>query len=114
MAARRGQIKSSMGPLVRVVVPIGSKDGLKVTTTVDQDVVQALRADGPHEALGVTRWPAVLGSDGFPQEEVWSLARTVRAGSAVEAEVAGELIAGLERHLPKGLERFLELLQDSG
>lgn len=51
----------------------------------------------------------LMGRYDFPQEEVWSLTRSVAAGSAQEEQTVAELIAGLGENLPRALEAFLDL-----
>src|SRR5450759_2439086 len=46
-----GQAQSPMWSLRRVVSDVGLEHSLEMPTTVDQDVVEALLAHGPHEAL---------------------------------------------------------------
>jgi hypothetical protein len=41
-----------MRPLFGVVTHVGTKHAIEMPTPEDQDVVQAFRADGPHEPLG--------------------------------------------------------------
>jgi hypothetical protein len=47
-----GQAQSPMWSLLEVVGNVGLEHPLEVPTTVDQDVVEALLAHGPHEPLG--------------------------------------------------------------
>ena len=46
-----GQAQSPMWSLLYVVSDVGLEHSLKVLTAVDQDVVEALSAHGPHEPL---------------------------------------------------------------
>src|SRR5665811_417957 len=46
-----GQAQSPMWSLMEVVGNVGLEHALEVPTTVDQDVVEALPAHGPHEPL---------------------------------------------------------------
>src|SRR3990170_1200814 len=46
-----GQAQSSMWSLLYVVSDVSLEHSLEVPTTVDQDVVEALSAHGPHEPL---------------------------------------------------------------
>jgi hypothetical protein len=51
VAGRHGQVQTSMWSLRHVVSDVGLEHSLEVPTTVDQDVVKALLAHGPHKAL---------------------------------------------------------------
>ena len=46
-----GQAQSPMWPLLEVMRDVGLEHPLEVSRTVDQDVVEALTAHGPHEPL---------------------------------------------------------------
>ena len=50
-AGRHGQTQSPMRPLVDVVQDVRPEHALEVPTPVDQDMVEALPAHGPHKAL---------------------------------------------------------------
>ncbi len=52
VTCRHGQAQSPMRPLLDVVHEIGLEHAFEVPAPVDQDVVEALAAHGPHEALG--------------------------------------------------------------
>jgi hypothetical protein len=45
------QIQSSMRSLLRVVTHVDTEHPIEMPTPADEDVVQAFRADGPHEPL---------------------------------------------------------------
>ena len=54
-----------MGPLFRVMAHVDTEHPIEMPTSVDEDVVQALRADAPHEPLGegIGPWRPDRGSD---------------------------------------------------
>jgi serine/threonine protein kinase len=56
----------------------------------------------------------LLGRYDFPQDEVWSLTRTVVTGSAEEDQAVTQIIAGLEENLPRALDAFLRLAAQDG
>ncbi len=45
------QVQSSMRPLLRVVTHVDTEHPIEMPTLADEDVVEALRAHGPHEPL---------------------------------------------------------------
>ena len=57
-----GQAQSPMWSLRHVVRDVRPEHSLEVPTTVDQDVVEALAAHGPHEPLREGVSPEVPGS----------------------------------------------------
>src|SRR6266511_6298150 len=54
-----------MRPLLRVMAHVDAEHTIEMPSSVDEDVVQALRADGPHEPLGegVGPWRQDGGAD---------------------------------------------------
>jgi len=54
-----------MRPLFGVVTHVGTEHAIEMPTPVDEDVVQAFRADGPYEPLGegVAPWRPDRGAD---------------------------------------------------
>ena len=54
-----------MRPLLRVMAHVDTEHPIEMPTSVDEDVVQAFRADGPYEPLGegVGPWRPDRGAD---------------------------------------------------
>jgi hypothetical protein len=63
--ARGGQIQPPMGPLLHVVAHVHTEHPIEMPTPVDQHMVEALRADRPHEPLGerIGLWRPDRGAD---------------------------------------------------
>jgi len=84
-----------MRPLLRVMAHVDTEHPIEMPTSVDEDVVQAFRADGPHEPLGegVGPWRPDRGADDpdfFHPEYLVERTRELRVAVVQEEPDPGE------------------------
>jgi len=84
-----------MRPLLRVLAHVDMEHPIEMPTSVDEDVVQAFRADGPYEPLGggVGPWRPDRGADDpyfFRPEYLVERTRELRVAVVQEEPDRGE------------------------